>query len=541
MESPRARRRGALRLGAASFRSRARGVPPGHSAAGGAHRQRWHAQPPRRNQPVLVSGVGAVDGPPESSSSWSPQAIPSALWATIWTLYCLAVSPTRGAVAAEIASRIPVLLTESPVALARTTSWLRAYRRGADNLHLGPHSIDLQDIPFPAKAQKKPNRVIAIGRWTSFQKNFPSALRVAMDFLKERPDYEFHFVGETPETRPVADRLLFHGRIAHAGLGRLLAGSNILFASSRYESFHLAAGEALCSGCSVVLPSCIPTAEWFASEKSGTISTAPAAQRCSRPSGGGQRLGRRAPRCACDCRLLESPPGPRDASPADSAVTELAPSRRERGAAPPRQRVRTTREPGHRPVAHRCGRPGSRTRTDHRQHRLAPGRYGGVPDDHTGPAFLQQPGKRPCAGGNHRHAAEHRFRHSQSKSLRAGGMDEAMHLAGQNRHDLIVRAWTKEGDPAIQAQVRRPAMRRPILAEILAHQNEPRAGSSLHRFAEGPESQIKPLQRPPMSHRHEDGPAAKRLRVRGGGICGASGFGMTSTPPRFLPRNTFST
>lgn len=208
---------------------------------------------------------------------WSPQAIPSALWATIWTLYCLAVSPTRGAAAAEIASRIPVLLTESPVALARTTSWLRAYRRGADNLHLGPHSIDLQDIPFPAKAQKKPNRVIAIGRWTSFQKNFPSALRVAMDFLKERPDYEFHFVGETPETRPVADRLIFHGRIAHAGLGRLLARSNILFASSRYESFHLAAGEALCSGCSVVLPSCIPTAEWFASEKSGTISTAPAA------------------------------------------------------------------------------------------------------------------------------------------------------------------------------------------------------------------------------------------------------------------------
>lgn len=205
---------------------------------------------------------------------WGWSTLPSALWASLWTLYCLAVSSTRGAAAAEIASRIPVLLTESPVALSRTTEWFRSYGYPAKNLHLCPHSIDLEHIPLPGKAQKKPNRIIAVGRWTSFQKNFPLALRVAMEFLKERTDYEFHFVGDTPASPPSVDRVIFHGRIAHSDLGQLLAGSNILFASSRYESFHLAAGEALCGGCSVVLPACIPTAEWFASQDSGTVAPA---------------------------------------------------------------------------------------------------------------------------------------------------------------------------------------------------------------------------------------------------------------------------
>lgn len=206
---------------------------------------------------------------------WSWQALPAAVWASLWTLYCSAVSSTRGANAAEIASRIPVLLTESPVALSRTAAWLKSYGHRANNLHLCPHSIDLGHIPLPDRVKKKPNRVIAIGRWTSFQKNFPSALSVAKTFLKERTDYEFHFVGEMPEVQPSVDRLIFHGRVDHAELGRLLDESNILIAPSRYESFHLAAGEALCCGCSVVLPSCIPTAEWFASQDSGTVASAP--------------------------------------------------------------------------------------------------------------------------------------------------------------------------------------------------------------------------------------------------------------------------
>ena len=213
---------------------------------------------------------------------WGWPAAPSTLWASLWTLYCLAVSSTRGAVAAEIASRIPVLLTESPVALTRTKDWLISYGYPARNLHLVPHSIDLEHIPLPEKAQKKPNRIIAVWRWTSFQKNFPLALRVEKEFLRERADYEFHFVGATPTSTPIVDRLIFHGRIAHSSLGRLLAGSNILFASSRYESFHLAAGEALCGGCSVVLPSCIPTAEWFASQNSGTVAPTPTVKEMTR-------------------------------------------------------------------------------------------------------------------------------------------------------------------------------------------------------------------------------------------------------------------
>ncbi len=205
--------------------------------------------------------------------SWNWRALPSAIWASIWTLYCMIVSSTRGAVAADVANRIPTLLLESPLALSLATSWLKSYGYPADNLHFCPHSIDLRHFPLPEKARKKPNRVVAIGRWTSFQKNFPAALRVARNFLKKRGDYEFHFVGETPGSLPSTDRLIFHGHINRTDLGPLMSDSNILFASSRYESFHLAAGEALCSGCSVVLPSCVPTAAWFASQNSGTIAS----------------------------------------------------------------------------------------------------------------------------------------------------------------------------------------------------------------------------------------------------------------------------
>jgi glycosyltransferase involved in cell wall biosynthesis len=52
-----------------------------------------------------------------------------------------------------------------------------------------------------------------------------------------------------------------------------MAESQVFYSPSAYESFGIAAAEALCSGCSVVSHRSVSMAsfEWFVSEKSGTL------------------------------------------------------------------------------------------------------------------------------------------------------------------------------------------------------------------------------------------------------------------------------
>lgn len=202
------------------------------------------------------------------SRSW--KFLPAAVTSFLWTTYSLAVAPWRGRAAARVASRIPVLLLESEPARKLTVQWLEMFGCSSKAVYLCPHSVDTEKLPVPTSAQKKPNRVVAVGRWLSFQKNFDAALHVAKEFLARRTDYEVHFIGEAPRIHNLPDRMIMHGRVDGLTLGRLLLEARILFATSRYESFHLAAAEALCCGCSVVLPKSIPTAASFAGCESGT-------------------------------------------------------------------------------------------------------------------------------------------------------------------------------------------------------------------------------------------------------------------------------
>ena len=54
---------------------------------------------------------------------------------------------------------------------------------------------------------------------------------------------------------------------------QILAESQVFYSPSSYESFGIAAAEALCSGCSVVAGRSItmPSFEWFVSDGSGTL------------------------------------------------------------------------------------------------------------------------------------------------------------------------------------------------------------------------------------------------------------------------------
>ena len=58
-------------------------------------------------------------------------------------------------------------------------------------------------------------------------------------------------------------------------LAEILRGSQVFYSPSAFESFGIAAGEALASGCSVVTANSISMASfrWFVSEQSGMLAT----------------------------------------------------------------------------------------------------------------------------------------------------------------------------------------------------------------------------------------------------------------------------
>jgi len=202
--------------------------------------------------------------------SW--KAIPALASACLWTGRSLIGSPWLGAYSARIASRIPLVVVESPSAESKIRKWLALHGLGSGNVRFLPHPVAVESLPG-VETQSRGKRVIAIGRWKSFQKNPEATLAVAGKFLSLRKDYEFHFIGENPHSIQPFERMHFHGLISRQEIGRIAAESRILLALSRYESFHLGAAEALCCGCSVVMAPGIPTAGWFTGPASGTVAT----------------------------------------------------------------------------------------------------------------------------------------------------------------------------------------------------------------------------------------------------------------------------
>lgn len=201
---------------------------------------------------------------------------PPALFAALWqTGFSLCATPVLGLRAARTVSRIPAVLVESEPALQRIRRWLKIFGLPGGNLHVCPHSVDTHGLGAPKNATLRARRVVAIGRWRSFQKNWQQCLELAKSLIAERPDYEFHIVGETPLTDSPAPQIILHGRLERSKVTEWLGESQILVVPSRYESFHLASGEALCCGCSVVESPRLTTAAYFAEDGCGTVARRP--------------------------------------------------------------------------------------------------------------------------------------------------------------------------------------------------------------------------------------------------------------------------
>jgi glycosyltransferase involved in cell wall biosynthesis len=146
------------------------------------------------------------------------------------------------------------ILVETPHA---TNLWKSlATRLGADpeKIYCVPHPIQTDIFKFDPTAPKK-NQIISVGRWDSYQKNFPLLLKTLRTFLDNNPSWTSLVIGSGLPTKSPYPQITFLPPTSPAHLVPLMQESKIFLSTSRYESFGLASAEASACGCVVVGPS----------------------------------------------------------------------------------------------------------------------------------------------------------------------------------------------------------------------------------------------------------------------------------------------
>lgn len=150
-------------------------------------------------------------------------------------------------------------------------------RRGeaelARRVQVAPFAVAAPFLSAPIAAER-PERVIAVGRWSDPQKDAPLLARVLRGFLEARPSAELVLVGE-PD--PALAGLIAHPRVRSLGrvpfdvLASELTLSRIHFSASRWEGTPHAALEAMASGVTLVGPPIPCFQSWARDEDFGTV------------------------------------------------------------------------------------------------------------------------------------------------------------------------------------------------------------------------------------------------------------------------------
>lgn len=151
----------------------------------------------------------------------------------------------------------------SSLGAERIAKYLKFFGREdlAERVRVIPHPVS------PAMSYNgttKEKAIIAIGRWDAIaHKNGPLLLQALNLALQKHPDYVAWIIGGGENvlapiingfSKDISGRIQLLGPRSHHELPQWLSRSQILACSSNYESFHIASGEALCCGCSLVGP-----------------------------------------------------------------------------------------------------------------------------------------------------------------------------------------------------------------------------------------------------------------------------------------------
>jgi hypothetical protein len=152
----------------------------------------------------------------------------------------------------------------------------------ADRVQLVPHPVEPLFI-YQTNSKPKVRQIACIGRWQDEVQKRPGLLQDTLTkLLAVDGDVTVEIIGERTASMDkwhaalaldLQLRIRLRGRIDRRDIAQLLQSSQVFYSPSAFESFGIAAGEALCSGCSVVSgkSSSLGSFEWFVSEKSGTL------------------------------------------------------------------------------------------------------------------------------------------------------------------------------------------------------------------------------------------------------------------------------
>jgi len=143
-----------------------------------------------------------------------------------------------------------------------------------------PHAVEPR---FGYEGEAKLRQVVCVGRWgDEIQKRPRLLMDVIGRLLAADRGVVVVIAGDVSSALELwhnsldgerRDRVRLVGRMDRVGLAGLLRESQVFYSASAYESFGIAAAEALCSGCSVVAGRSVSMAgfSWFVAEDSGTL------------------------------------------------------------------------------------------------------------------------------------------------------------------------------------------------------------------------------------------------------------------------------
>jgi hypothetical protein len=150
----------------------------------------------------------------------------------------------------------------------------------ADRVRIIPHAVESR---FRFFGGQKFRQVACVGRWQDVVQKRPWLLMEVIGSLLATEEEVSVVIAGTATKELVAwhhslsdaqrRRIQLRGKVGRDALAEILMQSQVFYSPSAFESFGIAAAEALCSGCSVVAGRSVSMAgfEWFASEASGTL------------------------------------------------------------------------------------------------------------------------------------------------------------------------------------------------------------------------------------------------------------------------------
>ncbi len=156
------------------------------------------------------------------------------------------------------------IVIESPDASQNISTFIS--RKGCykliDKLNFIPDPVTPDFSRKSSCMNNKKNIVVSIGRWNDWIPKNPEIMICSLGlFLNNKADWESVIIGPGLEvinsfmsrvSYLEAQRIKLMGEVKHSIIKKYLSNAKIFFMPSRSESFGIAAGEALCQGCTVV-------------------------------------------------------------------------------------------------------------------------------------------------------------------------------------------------------------------------------------------------------------------------------------------------